>query len=99
MVTLYFQYGRYLSISSTRPGLLPPNLQGLWAHQVQTPWNGDYHLNINAQMNHWPVEIGNLSELHGPFIDLIKTIAESGKNTARAYYNAPGWVCYMMTNV
>lgn len=99
MAVLYFQYGRYLSISSTRPGLLPPNLQGLWAHQVQTPWNGDYHLNINAQMNHWPVEVGNLSELHEPFIDLIKTIAEAGRNTARAYYNAPGWVSYMMTNV
>lgn len=99
LAALYFQYGRYLSICSTRPGLLPPNLQGLWAHQVQTPWNGDYHLNINAQMNHWPVEVGNLSELHEPFIDMIKTIAEAGRNTAKAYYNAPGWVCYMMTNV
>src|SRR5690606_10081895 len=99
LATLFFQFGRYLSICSTRPGLLPPNLQGLWAHQVQTPWNGDYHLNINAQMNHWPVEVGNLSELHEPFIDMIKTIAEAGRNTAKAYYNAPGWVCYMMTNV
>ena len=96
---LYFQYGRYLSISSTRPGLLPPNLQGLWAHQIQTPWNGDYHLNINAQMNHWPVEVSNLPELHEPFIEMIKDIAEAGKKTAKAYYNAPGWVCYMMTNV
>ncbi len=98
LAALYFQYGRYLSICSTRPGLLPPNLQGLWAHQVQTPWNGDYHLNINAQMNHWPVEVGNLSELHEPFIELIKTVAEAGRNTAKAYYDAPGWVCYMMTN-
>lgn len=99
LAALYFQYGRYLNICSTRPGLLPPNLQGLWAHQVQTPWNGDYHLNINAQMNHWPVEVSNLSELHEPFIDMIKTIAHTGKKTAKAYYNAPGWVCYMMTNV
>src|SRR5690606_3391923 len=99
LATLYFQYGRYLNICSTRPGLLPPNLQGLWAHQVQTPWNGDYHLNINAQMNHWPTEVSNLSELHEPFIDMIKTIAHKGKKTASAYYNAPGWVCYMMTNV
>ncbi|MGK6352452.1 glycoside hydrolase family 95 protein [Parapedobacter sp. DT-150] len=99
LAALYFQYGRYLSICSTRPGLLPPNLQGLWAHQVQTPWNGDYHLNINAQMNHWPVEVGNLSELHGPFIDMITAIAEAGRKTAKAYYNAPGWVVYMMTNV
>lgn len=96
---LYFQFGRYLSICSTRPGLLPPNLQGLWAHQIQTPWNGDYHLNINAQMNHWPVEVANLSELHEPFIDLIKTLAEEGKKTAKAYYDAPGWVCYMISNV
>ncbi|WP_257670119.1 glycoside hydrolase family 95 protein [Parapedobacter tibetensis] len=99
LAALYFQYGRYLSICSTRPGLLPPNLQGLWAHQVQTPWNGDYHLNINAQMNHWPVEVGNLPELHEPFIDMIKAVAEEGKKTAKAYYNAPGWVCYMMTNI
>lgn len=99
LAELYFQFGRYLSISSTRPGLLPPNLQGLWAHQVQTPWNGDYHLNINAQMNHWPVEVTNLSELHRPFIDLIRMVAEAGRQTARAYYRAPGWVCYMMTNI
>lgn len=99
LAALYFQYGRYLSICSTRPGLLPPNLQGLWAHQIQTPWNGDYHLNINAQMNHWPVEVANLSELHEPFIELIKTLAQEGKKTAKAYYNAPGWVCYMIANV
>ena len=99
LAALYFQFGRYLSICSTRPGLLPPNLQGLWAHQIQTPWNGDYHLNINAQMNHWPVEVANLSELHEPFIELIKTLAKEGEKTAKAYYNAPGWVCYMLTNV
>jgi len=98
LAALYFQYGRYLSICSTRPGLLPPNLQGLWAHQIQTPWNGDYHLNINAQMNHWPVEVANLSELHEPFIDLIKTLAKEGEKTAQAYYSAPGWVCYMIAN-
>ncbi|GHE41182.1 glycoside hydrolase family 95 protein [Sphingobacterium griseoflavum] len=102
MAALYYQFGRYLSISSTAPQIekaLPPNLQGLWAHEIQTPWNGDYHLNINAQMNHWGVETGNLSEYHRPFIDLIKRIAKSGELTAKAYYNAPGWVVYMMTNV
>jgi len=99
LAALYFQFGRYLSICSTRPGLLPPNLQGLWAHQIQTPWNGDYHLNINAQMNHWPVEATNLSELHEPFIELIKTLTKEGEKTAKAYYNAPGWVCYMIANV
>ncbi|MFA5226933.1 MAG: glycoside hydrolase family 95 protein, partial [Bacteroidales bacterium] len=66
---LYFHYGRYLLISSVRPDLLPPNLQGLWANTIQTPWNGDYHLNINLQMNHWPVEVCNLSELHRPLVE------------------------------
>ena len=102
LAALYFQFGRYLSISSTapyHPNALPPNLQGLWAHQIQTPWNGDYHLNINAQMNHWGVEVSNLSEYHLPFIDMIKRLAKEGEKTAKAYYNAPGWVVYMMTNV
>lgn len=102
MASLYFQYGRYLMISSTDPShrkALPPNLQGLWAHQIQTPWNGDYHLNINAQMNHWGVEVSNLSEYHLPFIEMIKVLADKGRATAQAYYNAPGWVTYMMTNI
>ena len=102
LAVLYYQFGRYLNISSAAPKIenaLPPNLQGLWAHQIQTPWNGDYHLNVNAQMNHWGVEVNNLSEYHKPFIDLIKRIAKEGTKTAKAYYNAPGWVVYMMTNV
>ena len=102
LAVLYYQYGRYLTISSTAPNsknALPPNLQGLWAHEIQTPWNGDYHLNINAQMNHWGVEVSNLSEYHQPFINLIKKIAKEGEKTAKAYYDAPGWVVYMMTNV
>ncbi|MGO3306667.1 MAG: glycosyl hydrolase family 95 catalytic domain-containing protein, partial [Sphingobacterium sp.] len=102
LAALYYQFGRYLSISSSAPDhkkALPPNLQGLWAHQIQTPWNGDYHLNINAQMNHWGVEVSNLSEYHLPFINMIKRLAREGEKTAKAYYNAPGWVAYMMTNV
>src|SRR5690606_1068896 len=102
LAALYYQYGRYLSLSSAAPDFpnaLPPNLQGLWAHRIQTPWNGDYHLNINAQMNHWGVEVSNLSEYHKPFINLIKKIAKEGEKTAKAYYNAPGWVVYMITNV
>jgi len=102
LAALYYQFGRYLTLSSAAPNVpnaLPPNLQGLWAHPIQTPWNGDYHLNINAQMNHWGVETGNLSEYHRPFIDLIRRIAKEGEKTAKAYYNAPGWVVYMMTNV
>src|SRR5690606_8836282 len=102
LATLYYQYGRYLTISSTArnsDNALPPNLQGLWAHQIQTSWNGDYHLNVNAQMNHWGVEVSNLSEYHKPFIQMIKRLAKEGEKTAKAYYNAPGWVVYMMTNV
>lgn len=96
---LFYQFGRYLLISSTRPGLLPPNLQGLWANQIQTPWNGDYHLDVNVQMNHWPVEVSNLPELNLPLADLVKGMVEPGKRTARAYYNAPGWVAHVITNI
>lgn len=96
---LYFQFGRYLSISSTRVGLLPPNLQGLWANQIRTPWNGDYHLDVNVQMNHWPVEVANLSELNLPLADLVKGMVKQGEKTAKAYYNANGWVAHVITNV
>ena len=99
LVELYFQFGRYLLISSSRPGLLPPNLQGLWANTIYTPWNGDYHLNINVQMNMWPAEVTNLAELHMPLIELTENLVEPGRRTAQAFYNADGWVAHMMTNV
>jgi len=98
LATLFFQFGRYLSISSTRLGLLPPNLQGLWANQLHTPWNGDYHLDVNVQMNHWPVDVANLSELDLPLADLVKEMAPNGERTAKAYYNARGWVAHVITN-
>ncbi|WP_354430968.1 MULTISPECIES: glycoside hydrolase family 95 protein [unclassified Mucilaginibacter] len=96
---LFYQFGRYLSISSTRVGLLPPNLQGLWANQINTPWNGDYHLDVNVQMNHWPVEVSNLSELNLPLARLVKDMVKPGERTAKAYYNANGWVAHVITNV
>lgn len=99
LAALYFQFGRYLLISSTRPGLLPPNLQGLWCNTVQTPWNGDYHLNINLQMNHWPAEVANLSELHLPLVEWTKQQMASGEQTARVFYNARGWVTHIIGNV
>lgn len=101
MAALYYNYGRYLLISSTRPGSLPPNLQGLWANGVQTPWNGDYHTNINVQMNHWPLEQAGLSELYDPLISFVKRLVPSGERTARTFYGqeAKGWVQHMMTNV
>ncbi len=90
--------GRYLSICSTRVGLLPPNLQGLWANQIQTPWNGDYHLDINVQMNHWHLEVANLSELNLPLVELVRGMIKNGEKTAKAYYNADGWVAHVITN-
>lgn len=99
LVVLYFQYGRYLLISSTRPGLLPPNLQGLWANTIQTPWNGDYHLDINIQMNHWPLNVTNLPMLNEPFYTLVQGLVEPGRKTAKAYYGGEGWVAHVITNV
>lgn len=95
---LYFQYGRYLMISGTNEESMPLNLQGLWANTVQTPWNGDYHLNINVQMNYWPVEVCNLSELHKPLINFTESLVPSGTKTARTFYNADGWVAHVITN-
>jgi len=96
---LFYQYGRYLNICSTRVGLLPPNLQGLWANQIHTPWNGDYHLDVNVQMNHFPVEVSNLSELNLPLVELVRGMVKNGERTAKAYYNANGWVAHVITNV
>jgi alpha-L-fucosidase 2 len=98
LAALYFNYGRYLLISSSRPGGLPANLQGLWAEEIQTPWNGDWHLDINVQMNYWPAEVCNLSELHEPLHKLIASMVEPGRKTAKAYYNARGWVAHVITN-
>lgn len=99
LAALYFQFGRYLLLSSTRQGLLPPNLQGLWGNSIQTPWNGDYHLNINLQMNLWPAEITNLSELHLPLAEWTKQQVASGEQTAKVFYNARGWVTHILGNV
>lgn len=101
LAVLYYNFGRYSLISSTRVGYLPPNLQGLWANGTSTPWNGDYHTNINVQMNHWPLEQGNLSELYEPLISLIRRSVPSGEESAKAFYGpeARGWVMHMMTNV
>lgn len=99
LISLYYQFGRYLLICSTRPGCLPPNLQGLWSNTVQTPWNGDYHLNINLQMNLWPAESGNLPELQEPLITWIGNQVESGRNTAKVFYGSRGWVTHVIGNV
>ena len=95
---LYFNFGRYLLISSSRPGGLPANLQGVWAEEYQAPWNGDYHLNINLQMNYWPAEVTNLSDCHKPLVEFTKQLVKPGEKTAKAYYNADGWVAHVVAN-
>ena len=95
---LYFNFGRYLLISSSRPGGLPPNLQGIWAEEIHTPWTGDWHLDVNVQMNYWPAEVCNLSDLTQPLFALIASLQEPGAKTAKAYYNAHGWVAHVITN-
>ncbi|MCX5759762.1 MAG: glycoside hydrolase N-terminal domain-containing protein, partial [Candidatus Hydrogenedentes bacterium] len=96
---LYFQYGRYLLISSSRPGGLPANLQGLWCDHFQSPWNCDYHHNINDQMNYWPAEVGNLAECQRPFLEYIDSLREPGRKTARIHYGAQGWVVHTISNI
>lgn len=96
---LYFQFGRHLLVSSSRAdSLLPANLQGIWAEEIDPKWRADFHSNINLQMNYWPAEPTNLSECHLPLMRLIQTTARQGEATARAYYNAPGWLSHHTQN-
>ncbi len=97
MAALYFNYGRYLLIGSSRPGTLPANLQGIWAERIQTAWNGDWHLNINLQMNYWPAELCGLSECHMPLLKLIESLQAPGHESAKAYYDADGWMANWWT--
>lgn len=96
---LIFQYGRYLLISASRPGTLPANLQRIWTDKIQTPWNGDYHTNVNLEMNYWLVETTNLSEMHLALFDLISSLVEPGKRTAEIQYHNEGWVVHPITNI
>ena len=95
---LYFQYGRYLMVSSSRPGSLPANLQGIWNPHFQPPWFSDYTINVNAQMNYWPVETANLSECALPLFDLIDALQEPGRKTAQERYGCRGTVLSTRTN-
>ncbi|RAI88303.1 glycoside hydrolase family 95 protein [Algoriphagus yeomjeoni] len=87
---LLFDYGRYLLISSSRPGTNPANLQGLWNRHIAAPWNADYHVNINLQMNYWPADVTNLSQLNEPLFDFIDGLIENGKNAARENFDMAG---------
>lgn len=99
LVALYFQFGRYLLISSSQPGTQPANLQGIWNAHTTPPWDSKYTLNINAQMNYWPSEVTNLSELHEPFIQLVRDLAQTGRDAAKNMYGARGWMAHHNTDI
>lgn len=99
LIALYFQYGRYLLLSSSRrPGVLPANLQGIWNQHMDAPWNADFHTNINLQMNYWPAEVANLSQTTAPLFDFMDYIRPQGRITAKKMYNARGWVVHHCTD-
>ena len=99
LVALYFQYGRYLMMGSSRPGCLPANLQGIWNEHMNAPWNSDFHTNINLQMNYWVPEICNLAECHIPLFDYMETLVGPGSRTAKSHYGANGWVVHHLSDV
>jgi alpha-L-fucosidase 2 len=95
---LYFQYGRYLLIASSRQGSLPANLQGVWNNSSNPPWDSDYHVNINLQMNYWPAEVTNLSETTAPLFDYVDAMVPPGQATAHEMFGNRGWVVQNLTN-
>ena len=99
LAALYFDYGRYLLITSSRPGTQPANLQGIWNEALDPPWQSKYTVNINAEMNYWPAEVTALPECVEPFIRMVRELAETGEKTARMMYNARGWVCHHNTDL
>ena len=94
LLALYIQYGRYLLISSSRPGTQPANLQGIWNDQLAPAWDSKWTVNINTEMNYWPAEIANLAECQEPLYGMIADCAETGKSVAKEHYNASGWVLH-----
>lgn len=99
LVALYFQFGRYLLISSSQPGNQPANLQGIWNHKLSPPWDSKYTVNINTEMNYWPAEITNLSEMHQPLFSMLKDLAVTGKESASEMYQARGWNMHHNTDL
>lgn len=99
LIALFYQFSRYLLISSSRPGGQPANLQGIWNELTRPPWSSNYTTNINAEMNYWGVETGNLPELHQPLFNFMKRLAKTGAITAKNFYNAGGWVCHHNTDI
>jgi alpha-L-fucosidase 2 len=99
LITTFFQFGRYLLISSSRPGTVAANLQGLWNQRIQPPWGSNYTMNINTQMNYWPAEATRLSECHEPLFELIEKLATNGSRTAEINYGAQGWVAHHNSDI
>jgi alpha-L-fucosidase 2 len=99
LVELYFQFGRYLLIASSRPGSQPANLQGIWNDKIDPPWDSKWTTNINTEMNYWPAEVTNLSECHQPLFDMLDDVAQSGRKTAKAHYGCRGWVLHHNTDL
>jgi alpha-L-fucosidase 2 len=99
LTALYYQFGRYLLVASSRPGSLPANLQGIWNDRILPPWDSKYTININTQMNYWPAENGNLAECHEPLFDMIERMREPGRHTARTMYGAEGFVAHHNTDL
>lgn len=97
--TLYFQYGRYLLISCSRPGGPPANLQGIWNNELRPPWSSNYTININTEMNYWPAEVTNLSEMHQPLLSFIKNLSVTGTNIAKEFYHVRGWVAHHNSDI
>ena len=98
LLELYFQFGRYLLIASSRPGSQPANLQGIWNNELNPPWDSKWTTNINTEMNYWPAEVTNLSECHEPLFDMLDDVAETGRKTAMAHYGCRGWVLHHNTD-
>lgn len=99
LAALYFQYGRYLLISSSQPGGQASNLQGIWCNQLIPPWKSAYTVNINTEMNYWPAEVTNLAEMHEPLIEMVKELSIAGQQTAMDMYGADGWTCHHNTDL
>lgn len=99
LVTLMFQFGRYLLISSSQPGGQPAGLQGIWNHGLLAPWDGKYTININTEMNYWPAEVTNLPEMHEPLFQMVKELSESAQGTARTLYECRGWTVHHNTDL
>jgi alpha-L-fucosidase 2 len=99
LAAMYYQFGRYLLISSSRPGTQPANLQGIWNHEVQPPWSANWTLNCNAEINYWPVEVAHLGECHLPLIDLTEQLSRDGAHIAKDLYGVRGWVAHHNTDI